>query len=219
MQPPRRTLEDLLEGRDLTESQAGDLLGQLRRPREQLLCYGLVHKRYGRERDPEFRIFVAMALVNIGTALGQLGRAANGIRVYDKVVQRYGGESATEDAIFPAVEAWVGAATDPEERRGRQRRARRAVGTRRAPWNEELVLERYELFWEIGLVAESRAPGPMLLGERMAFDHRRILATALGRIFIFVLENIAEIANLASGTVAHIICAIRLLKYIKAGTE
>ncbi len=29
MQPPRRTLDDLLEGRDLTESQAGDLLGQL----------------------------------------------------------------------------------------------------------------------------------------------------------------------------------------------
>jgi hypothetical protein len=95
---------------------------------------------------------------------------------------RDGRPAVVEDAIFPAVEAWVAAATDPEERRGRQRRARRAVGTRRGPWNEELVLERYELFWEIGLVAESRAPGPMLLGERMAFDHRRILATALGRV-------------------------------------
>src|ERR1700676_1479837 len=32
MQPPRRTLEYLLDGRDLTESQAGDLLGQLTAP-------------------------------------------------------------------------------------------------------------------------------------------------------------------------------------------
>src|SRR6202790_3370268 len=32
MQPPRRTLEHLLDGRDLTESQAGDLLGQLTAP-------------------------------------------------------------------------------------------------------------------------------------------------------------------------------------------
>jgi anthranilate phosphoribosyltransferase len=32
MQPPRSTLEHLLEGRDLTEAQAGDLLGQLTAP-------------------------------------------------------------------------------------------------------------------------------------------------------------------------------------------
>src|ERR1700674_3118216 len=32
MQPPRRTLEHLLDGRDLTESQAGDLLGELTAP-------------------------------------------------------------------------------------------------------------------------------------------------------------------------------------------
>jgi hypothetical protein len=95
---------------------------------------------------------------------------------------RDGRPVVVDDAIMPAVDAWVAAAPDPEARRARQRRARRAVGTRRAPWNEELVLERYELFWEIGLVAESRAPGRLLLGERMAFDHRRILATALGRV-------------------------------------
>jgi len=32
MQPPSSTLEHLLEGRDLTEAQAGDLLGQLTAP-------------------------------------------------------------------------------------------------------------------------------------------------------------------------------------------
>jgi len=95
---------------------------------------------------------------------------------------RDGRPAVVDAAVLPAVEAWGAAAPDAEERRRRERRARRTVGTWGVPWNDELVLERYELFWEIGLVAESRAPGPRLLGERMAFDHRRIAATALGRV-------------------------------------
>jgi len=95
---------------------------------------------------------------------------------------RDGRPCVVEDAILPAVDAWVAAAPDADARRARERRARRTVGVRGTPWNDELVLERYELFWEIGLVAESRAPGPVVLGERLAFDHRRILATALGRV-------------------------------------
>src|SRR6266508_3235935 len=55
-----------------------------------------------------------------------------------------------------------------------------------------LELERYELLYEAGLVAEARRagrappgtpnPGPGLLGEPLALDHRRIAATALGRL-------------------------------------
>lgn len=94
------------------------------------------------------------------------------------------GRPAVVDAtIVPAIAAWVEGEPDEERRRTRRRRARRTIGDPpRTPWNETLVLERYELFWEIGLVAESRRPGLELLGERMAFDHRRILATALGRV-------------------------------------
>jgi hypothetical protein len=44
------------------------------------------------------------------------------------------------------------------------------------------VLERYELFWEIGLVAESRSPTGRTIGAPMALDHRRIVATAIARI-------------------------------------
>ncbi|HEY0102825.1 MAG TPA: NAD regulator [Brevundimonas sp.] len=54
-------------------------------------------------------------------------------------------------------------------------------------WNEEWVLERYELLYEAGLVAEAArdqrmdaAPPPA--GRPMASDHRRILATGLGRL-------------------------------------
>ncbi|GAC1581812.1 MAG: hypothetical protein NVS3B7_17040 [Candidatus Elarobacter sp.] len=95
---------------------------------------------------------------------------------------REGRPAIVDDAIVPAVEAWVAAAPGPEERKTRERRARRCTGTRRGGWNAELVLERYELFWEIGLVAESPSAGPGVIGEPLALDHRRILATAIGRI-------------------------------------
>jgi hypothetical protein len=58
-------------------------------------------------------------------------------------------------------------------------------------WDEEKVLERYELLYEAGLVAEAERDGRSAaehwtdlpeLGRPMAFDHRRILATALGRL-------------------------------------
>ena len=49
-------------------------------------------------------------------------------------------------------------------------------------WNEERVLERYELLFEAGLVAEAGAPTTGAPGLAMASDHRRILATGLGRL-------------------------------------
>lgn len=54
-------------------------------------------------------------------------------------------------------------------------------------WDETRVLERYELLYEAGLVAEAaRDVGDasvLLLNDRpMASDHRRILATGLGRL-------------------------------------
>jgi hypothetical protein len=94
---------------------------------------------------------------------------------------REGRPPLVDDVILPAVDAWVVAAMG-EERRERERRARRCTGTRRTAWNPELVLERYELFWEIGLVAEASTPGTRTIGTPMALDHRRILATAISRI-------------------------------------
>lgn len=59
------------------------------------------------------------------------------------------------------------------------------------PWNEERALDRYELLYEAGLVQEAhrdrglepRADAPVAdWGEPMPSDHRRILATAIGRL-------------------------------------
>lgn len=63
-----------------------------------------------------------------------------------------------------------------------------AFGLGGAAWDGEKVLERYELLWEAGLVGEAgRDRGLEALEEPfrglpMAADHRRILATALGRL-------------------------------------
>lgn len=55
-------------------------------------------------------------------------------------------------------------------------------------WNEELVLQRYELLFEAGLVHEAWRDGvsapadAVLLGTAMDNDHRRILATGMARL-------------------------------------
>ncbi len=54
-------------------------------------------------------------------------------------------------------------------------------------WNEERVLDRYELLYDAGLTREARRAkglpdGDGLSGEPMASDHRRIAATGLARL-------------------------------------
>lgn len=73
----------------------------------------------------------------------------------------------------------------------RAERLRICFGMDGAGWDEEKVLERYELLYGAGLVAEARRDGREAarcwtglppLGRPMQFDHRRILATAMGRL-------------------------------------
>jgi hypothetical protein len=69
-------------------------------------------------------------------------------------------------------------------------RARMCFGLDGAAWDEEKVLERYELLYEAGLIEEALRDGRSAaqawtdrpkLGLPMQSDHRRILATAIGR--------------------------------------
>lgn len=71
----------------------------------------------------------------------------------------------------------------------RWNRAALAFGFDGRPWNEELVLQRYELLYEAGLVAEAQrdsdnsAPAKETVpGHEMIADHRRILATGIARL-------------------------------------
>ncbi|HAO35321.1 MULTISPECIES: NUDIX hydrolase [unclassified Hyphomonas] len=92
------------------------------------------------------------------------------------------GRPAIIDAhIAPRLMTW---AAGNERRLERARAAFALDGIR---WIEERVLDRYELLYEAGLVIEcardAGLPEPdVRLGEPMASDHRRILATAISRL-------------------------------------
>jgi hypothetical protein len=97
---------------------------------------------------------------------------------------------ATENrAMTAALHAWVQAGASPTERRARKLRSAIAFGLAGRRWNEELVLQRYELLYEAGLVPEAArdgvlAPDGQALAEGwpMQHDHRRILATGIARL-------------------------------------
>jgi hypothetical protein len=62
----------------------------------------------------------------------------------------------------------------------RRERVETTFALRAGVRNGDAVLERYELLYEAGIVAEAGAATG--LGTTMALDHRRILATAMGRL-------------------------------------
>jgi hypothetical protein len=100
-----------------------------------------------------------------------------------------GGRPAPLAAIEPRLAQWAAAAPSEAQRRLREERMGLAFGLHGSAWNEELALERYELLYEAGLVAEAardlaQTPGgdDAAAGAVMAVDHRRILATAIGRL-------------------------------------
>ncbi|GEP61367.1 NUDIX hydrolase [Reyranella soli] len=86
-------------------------------------------------------------------------------------------------AILPRLKSWIDAVTDDARR---QRRQRVEGNFDLSDWNEELMLQRYELLYEAGLVPEAgRRRKPVadpVPGEPMHYDHRRILATGIARL-------------------------------------
>jgi hypothetical protein len=104
------------------------------------------------------------------------------------------GRPAILDAMLPALRRWARAPAEHASLRrplSRRERVRFAFGEEGAPWDEERVLDRYELLYEAGFVAEAIRDGrepatggtPRVeFGAAMRFDHRRILATAISRL-------------------------------------
>lgn len=104
-----------------------------------------------------------------------------------------------DQAIAPLLREWAAAqaeASAEELTRGKRRdRIRLYFGLDGVHWDDEKVLERYELLYEAGLLREATRDGrqnararhdaeggEMTLGLPMQFDHRRILATAMSRL-------------------------------------
>ena len=102
---------------------------------------------------------------------------------------RDGRPALLDQDILPRLAAWARAPDEDSRPLGRAARLRMCFGTDGATWDEEKVLERYELLYEAGLALEAARDGRLTLdagrmpvGEAMQSDHRRILATAIGRI-------------------------------------
>jgi hypothetical protein len=85
--------------------------------------------------------------------------------------------------IAPGLKRWI--ETGPD-RAARRTRAAIAFGLGGRRWNEDLVLQRYELLYEAGLIEEARRRigerDSPTLGDAMIGDHRRILATGIARL-------------------------------------
>lgn len=98
---------------------------------------------------------------------------------------RDGRPEIIDETMLPRLEKWAKSGEDSS--RARKERLQLGFGTGGVPWDEEKVLERYELLYEAGLIEEARRDGrvdsvPVMLGESMRVDHRRILATSIARL-------------------------------------
>jgi hypothetical protein len=88
--------------------------------------------------------------------------------------------------LTPRLRAWAKSAPSAPQQRERRQRAAITFGFDDREWNEELVLQRYELLYEAALIPEavrggSSAPS-VVPGRAMTADHRRILATGIARL-------------------------------------
>ena len=89
--------------------------------------------------------------------------------------------------ILPRLKAWADDAQDQEERQVRHQRISICFGDADLAWDNEKVLERYELLYSARLVFEACRDKQLPADDvaqsvPMQFDHRRILATAIGRV-------------------------------------
>src|SRR5215469_8107350 len=177
-----RTLEVGL--RSWVERQTGQKLGYV----EQLYTFG------DRDRIETGGVRPSRALTVAYLALAREARTGGAVEsVWQSWYRHFPWEDWRDGkpaALAPLEErlaGWAKSAPGDVERRLRAER----LGLAFAPeWNEELVLERYELLYEAGLIEEARR-GPdnepstddaPVSGVPLAADHRRILATAIGRL-------------------------------------
>ncbi len=93
--------------------------------------------------------------------------------------------TSVADPLVQRLQAW--ADSDGDRRDERSQRVAINFGLAGRAWQPELTLQRYELLYEAGLVAESpdewrRPDAEFAPGRRMLGDHRRALATGIARL-------------------------------------
>jgi hypothetical protein len=178
-----RTLELALRG--WVRAQTGIEVGYA----EQLYTFGDRHRDPRETAGGPRAVSVAyLALVREGRLAGAHPAQWRGVyEFFPWEDWRDGRPAVIGEAIVPALDRWARQAGDRAGLAARRERAEIVFGLGGASWDGERVLERYELLYEVGLVAEAQRDGAPRdeaprLARPMALDHRRILATALGRL-------------------------------------
>jgi len=164
---------------------------------EQLYTFG-DRGRHSRadSRDPHVVSVGYLALTRLsgaGRVIAPGAGFAEWYRFFPWEDWRQGRPALLDSVIMPGLRALVARGEGTGLKRGltRVERVRALFGDEGERFDEENVLDRYELLYEAGLIEESvrdgRDPAPGFsenprLGESMQADHRRILATAMGRL-------------------------------------
>jgi hypothetical protein len=187
LRPDHRTLQSGL--RSWVERQTEQTLGYV----EQLYTFGDCNRtltRGGLSDGGRALSLAYLALVQEAGSAGASGAAWRSWYEYLPWEDWRDGDPAARQGIVDRVLEWAKGGGNPEEQRLRRERAAMTFGLCEAAWDEERALERYELLYEGGLVPEAwhdrdeEPPTDVLAsgGRPMATDHRRILATAIGRL-------------------------------------
>lgn len=160
---------------------------------EQLYTFGDPARPIGREdsETPDRTVSIAyLALVRDNRAIsGADARWLPWYQLFPWEDWRCG-EPQAHTTLVARLQRWA-AETDRLESSadGRERLAL-TFGLSPAPWDDERALERYELLYEGGLVPEAwidsglqpRTDSAACVGQRLAADHRRMVATAISRL-------------------------------------
>lgn len=173
--------------------QTGMTLGYV----EQLYTFGDRgrHARAG-DRDPHVVSVGYLALTRIDPdQAGDLAGFRNWYDFFPWEDWRERRPDVLETTILPGLAEWVEeapAARSSSSGLGRRDRVNLLFQPSGRGFDDETALERYELLYEAGLVEEAwrdgreaalkRGSRPPPLGAPMQHDHRRILATAMGRL-------------------------------------
>ena len=156
---------------------------------EQLYTFG------DRGRDPREQELGARVLSIGYLALAQEAKPSgagealwqNWYRYFPWEDWRKGKPAILTQELEPGLEEWATQADTPSEVRERFARIDATFGSEEVRWNEDRVLERYELLYEAGIVTESQRDHGLTVvmsdySHPMVLDHRRIMATAMGRL-------------------------------------
>jgi hypothetical protein len=165
---------------DLTDLQVGAV--------DQVYAFG------DRDRDPrtsfggDRRVSIAYMAMSEERAVADRATWIDVYALFPWEDHRGGEPVVMRSEIMPVLDGWAEASTSQETRSTRRERAGRLFGIWGCPWENAATLDRYDLLYEVGLVAEAKRdggaqPGIVVVNSiEMAGDHRRIVAAAFGRL-------------------------------------